>query len=105
MGFTPHGLEPFDPERNYLVARPILTNGVTIGADQPFDKRLVTTRRLRQLYEQRYLKMAPASPAPETLSDSDLRKWLEARGVIPRFGAARQKLLDLAAGVRDGLAA
>jgi hypothetical protein len=110
MAINPRAREQFDPKRGFLTVRPILFNGKTIGPGQPFDVTLVNVRRLRQLYDQRYVKMAPVAagslrrfrPRPQTspeLSDAQLRAKLEAHGVVPRRGAPRAKLLELANGL------
>lgn len=49
---------PFDPSREFTVTRPLPVNGVALGSGSPFDKTQVTTRRLRQLYEQRWISLA-----------------------------------------------
>jgi len=109
MAFNPRAREQFDRERDFLAVRPIATGGKTFGAGEPFDKELVSVRRLRQMYEQRTLRMVPIvvegspdkprAPSLSNLNDRDLRAWLEKRGVIPRRSATRQKLLELAVGL------
>ncbi len=49
--------EEFDRDRNFEAVKPFKYNGAMFGPGQPFDKNNVTTRKLRQLYEMRYLKM------------------------------------------------
>ena len=51
--------EEFDRDRNFIAVKPFRFNGAVFGPGQPFDKNLVSTRRLRQLFDSRYLKMAP----------------------------------------------
>jgi hypothetical protein len=48
----------FDPEANFVVNRPILISGEEIAPGTTFDKKLVDLRRLRQLYDQRYLRLS-----------------------------------------------
>lgn len=93
MAFNPRAREPFDPSRAFVIVRPVRVGGKTYGAKQPFDKTLVTTRKLRQLYDGRYLAMAPSSspafppaspPSVYNYSESELVDWLTARGVVPR---------------------
>lgn len=55
--------EVFDRDRNFVTTRPLPVSGRSFGPNEPFDKTLVTTRRLRQLYDQR----AIAYPVEETV--------------------------------------
>lgn len=66
--------EAFDRDRFFVTVKPVTLNGRKFGPGQPFDKTLVTTRRLRQLYDTRYLGMTsapaqlrepPQQPAPD----------------------------------------
>jgi hypothetical protein len=52
-------LAQFNRDRDFIVCRAIKAQGRVFGPKEPFDKTLVTTRRLRQLYEQRFLMFAP----------------------------------------------
>ena len=54
----------FSRDRDFLVARAIKAQGRSFNPDEPFDKTLVTTRRLRQLFEQRFIKFAPVQKVP-----------------------------------------
>lgn len=49
--------ERFDPAATYVVNRPILISGEELAPGTTFDKTLVDVRRLRQLYDQRYLRL------------------------------------------------
>lgn len=49
--------EPFDRNRAFIVAREFIVSGCVLGPGEPFNKGLVTDRRLKQLYEQRFLKL------------------------------------------------
>lgn len=98
--------ERFDPAREFSVARRFKLSGVEQVPPQPFDKGLTSTRRLKQLYEQRLLKMLPRAevqqPAPEPvrpvfteLSSEALRDWLRAINAPPRSGISRARLIEL----------
>jgi hypothetical protein len=54
--------EPFDPTCNFIVVKPLRYAGVVYGPGQPFDKRITDPRRLRQLYDGRYLRQVVAAP-------------------------------------------
>lgn len=58
--------EEFDPSQNFFTVRAITFQGRSYGPGQPFPKHLVEPRRLRQLYETRYLRQEapPRSEAP-----------------------------------------
>lgn len=98
-------LEEFDPSRNFVSARKDLTlNGKKLERDDPFDKTQVTTRRLKQLYEQGWITYAIEEVRGHasylsSLSDDQLRDWLSLRGKIPRRGVSRDKLLAQAEAV------
>lgn len=104
--------ELFDPHRVFTATKTLICNGKLIKAGEVFDKTLVNTRRLRQMYEQRMLDMAepqktmaalpkpnelvvPQKPKFTELSNEGLRIWLRNNGVIARPRATRQKLLEL----------
>lgn len=48
----------FDRDCNFITVKPMRFSGVDYSPGQPFDKTQTTTRRLRQLYDTRYLRMA-----------------------------------------------
>lgn len=50
---------PFDPGRRYVASRSLPVCGMQLDPGDPFDTTLVTTRTLRQLYEQRAIQIAP----------------------------------------------
>ncbi len=62
--------EKFDPSRNFVVARAFLFSGRAYLAGASFDKTGIADRRLRLLYEQRYLKMADTSSAAKVSEPS-----------------------------------
>lgn len=101
---------PFDPHATYTVAKTLLLNGKLINAGDVFDKTLVNTRRLRQMYEQRMLQIVddpqalpqadevtiPTKPDFLSLSNEGLRLWLRNNGgFIPKPRTPRPKLLEL----------
>lgn len=51
----------FDPDQDFVTVREMTLEGTKLAPDQPFDKSLVTSRRLRQLYDGRYIKQVPAT--------------------------------------------
>lgn len=102
--------EPFDPTRQFVATRTMICGGKHFLAGQLFNKNLVNTRRLRQMYEQRMLRMMPQDeplvtqvlenmkpekPKFEELSNEGLRLWLRNNGYIPKPRTPREKLLEL----------
>ena len=88
--------EAFDRSRNFTVTRSLTVQGKVFPPGSRFEKTLVPTRRLRQLFDQRVIRMDPALGLASYLHDLDdqqLRDWLALRGVTPRFGMKRDKLL------------
>lgn len=56
-------LSKFDPTRDYVVNKPMLSVGEKVlFAGDDFDKSLVSTRRLRQLYEVRKIAVKTVVP-------------------------------------------
>jgi hypothetical protein len=59
----------FDPAADYITVKPMLLGGDAIAVNSPFDKARVPLRRLRQLYDGRYLRMVevekPLEVAPK----------------------------------------
>jgi len=92
----------FDPSRDFVVQRPFVAHGKAMVPNTPFDKSKVDERRLRQLYDQRFVTMAKQESGPAAyltgLNDDQLREWLTTRGVVPRRGS-RDRLLKQAEGV------
>lgn len=58
-GYVSRRPEPFDRARDFTVVRPFTLDGRALAPGEAFDKSLLTTRRLRQLFDQRRLAMAP----------------------------------------------
>ena len=91
--------DAFDRDREFVVGKSLTLRGRPFGPGDAFDKTLVSTRRLRQLYDSRYLKMSDAQTAtisavdPDAMSDNQLILYLEDNGVVPRFGASRTWLV------------
>lgn len=54
----------FDQRRSYVTLREFRLSGQMIAVGQLFDKALVDTRKLRQLYDARYLRMATTAEEP-----------------------------------------
>lgn len=92
--------DPFDRERSFIVSKSLTIFGDKLVPGQVFDKTLVTTRRLRQLYDSRFLAIAPDVKSPEPvfdpdkMSDEQLKLFLEDHGVVPRYNAKRTWLVD-----------
>jgi len=53
-----HVREEFDRDRDFVVTREVQASGHQFFPGQPFDKSLVTERRLRLLYEQNRITFA-----------------------------------------------
>lgn len=80
-------IEEFNRNRSFYVFKPITVMGKKFRAGDLFEKTLVTTRRLRQLYELRYLKMGPSvkeeqpeRPDFSTWPEEAVKEWLSANG-------------------------
>ena len=102
----------FDRNRDFVAARDLTFSGKALGSGQPFDKRIVTVRKLRQLYEARFLDMRdttdPVDQAlaeadaqqprrmAEALTDAELRGLLEEAGQIVRYTTPRPRLIEYA---------
>ncbi len=54
--------DPFDPGKDFVVLRPMTVSGLDVQSGESFNKQLVTTRRLRQLFDQRYLAYPHETP-------------------------------------------
>ena len=66
---------PFDPKREYVATprggRPLAVGGTQLQFGERLDKALVTPRRLRQMYENRFIALDPTptrAPAHEPAS-------------------------------------
>lgn len=94
--------DSFDSNRTFTVTRPVTLSGKKFREHDPFDKAIVSLRRLRLLYEQRVLQMADAGPAapqtvdPAQMSDHQLTLLLEDNGTVIRPNATRQWLIERA---------
>lgn len=55
----------FDPKQEFVVSKPFTYSGQGLVIGQLFDKTWSTERRLRQLYEQRYLRFLEGEPVPK----------------------------------------
>lgn len=93
--------EPFDRDRDFVVLRPLTLHGDDIAPGKPFPKERVTTRRLRQLYDNRQITHGELKPVrrrkrldPSKMTDAQLFKFLEKNDIIPRASASRDKLLE-----------
>ena len=64
--------DKFDRERTFSVNHPFTCGGKKFAAGDIFDKTLVTTRRLRQLYDKRLLLMRPEQSADLLASDGNI---------------------------------
>lgn len=93
--------EEFDPGRSFVVTRcpagtvVLRVAGTEFRPGKPFQKNLVSVRKLRQLFDMRYLGMTNEEPLPplfqkpnfSALPDPAIREWLRAHGVVPRLTA------------------
>ncbi len=89
--------EKFDPDRDYLANKIFSVQKTDYVHGDLFNKSSVNVRRLRQMYEARFLTMAPPKPANATplapvkptmpnfsaLSEHGLKAWLTNNGVSP----------------------
>lgn len=104
--------EPFDHTRTYTAARDCTIATYRYKAGDVFDNRIVTIRKLRQLYDARWLRMedydyqkeevaeaaeaqkvAPVKPDFDTLSLVGLREWLKSQNVVPKPRASKTELV------------
>lgn len=49
--------DKFDRGNDFVVLRPVTVHGIVLTPGDPFDKTTVTTRTLRQLFDQRKIKV------------------------------------------------
>ena len=68
-------LKRFDRDDNFIVARPFQFSGRVLERGKVFDKTLANTRRLRQLYEQRFLTVEVAAPGPQVALATPAVDW------------------------------
>jgi hypothetical protein len=74
--------EAFDPLQNYVANRTFAFGPRTYKEGDPFNER-DDMRRMRQLYDGRYLRMAPKrvdAPDFKTMTENQLKEWLTDRG-------------------------
>lgn len=89
--------EFFDRERAFLAVKNFSLNGKLVEGGALIDKTKINTRRLRQMYDQRLIRMTDAEPIAdsdkprppqkphfELLSLDGLKLWLEENGHISR---------------------
>ena len=80
--------QAFRPEVTFVVQRPMLLSGKEVTPGTIFDKALVTPRKLRQLYDQRYLRFWEAGDP--SIEPPKARPKVVAR--LSRARASRQPL-------------
>ena len=96
-------LKVFDRERDFVAGKPMRVSGRDFLPGDPFDKSLVSTRRLRQLYEQRKVRMVETEtvvPLPMLYGSSILASTYEIAGKTVQLGeivAAAHDLSGLSA--------
>lgn len=80
--------KPFDPDNDFVVAKPLIVSNVQHKADPTvlFDKKLISGRLLRQLYEQLYLEVADPSKLSKDPAPAQKKKIKRA----PRFTDATE---------------
>lgn len=101
-------MKEFNPNANYEVLVGFRLYGIDYERGQVFDKKVCTTRLLRQLYENYHLQMTNKAP-DQTFSEylagvnplslmtvEELTKFLTNRGITPRHNASRSQLLTRA---------
>jgi hypothetical protein len=102
---TPRRKEQFDPDREFVATAFRKVGGRDLRPGQPFNKTLVSTRRLRQMYDSGYIKMAPPTADPEVvpgrpnfhaLPEGAIRDWLRSHGVAVRHGTPADKVAERA---------
>jgi len=86
--YRPLRPEPFDRNRTFIVRRKLTVQGKEFPCGSQLDTEYFTTRRLKQLYEQRFVTMADveadgplpdAKPVFEQMPTQFVRAWLEER--------------------------
>ncbi len=79
--------EVFDRDRSFEAVKTFKFNGAMFGPGQPFNKDVVSPRRLRQLYDGRYLRMTEARvfvPMHEPIREQHPRELVELGNNIPK---------------------
>jgi len=96
---------PFNRDCEFTVRRGIRLNGQEFKDGDVIDKTLLTTRRLRQLFEQRFIVQGDSVPntlvVPHSIDFKQLPtaaivSWLAQRQKTPRPGSDRAKTIALA---------
>ncbi len=62
--------QSFDPSRRYMVRKPFVMSGKRFSFGDVFDSTLTSTRRHRQLYEQRWITI-DERPVAQAVGNSD----------------------------------
>lgn len=98
-------LVQFNRECEFTVRREITLAGAKLKFGDVVDKTQLTTRRLRQLYEQRFIVqgeidrpnlIAPHSIDFKQLPTAAIVNWLAQRNKVPRPNSDRAKIISLA---------
>ena len=92
--------EAFDPLQSYVANRTFAFGRRTYNDGDPFNER-DDMRRMRQLYDGRYLRMAPKRtdmPAFITMNEDQLKKWLIDKGyeTLAHPGSPHVRLVERA---------
>lgn len=101
--------EDFDERRDFACTRTFTLGGVTYKMNDTLQKDQLTVRRLRQLYDHRYIRMLPwgveeasaktdviQMPAFASMQTEALEVFLQSNNVVPRIGSSRDVLLKKA---------
>ncbi len=100
--------EDFDEKREFVCMKAFNLGGVRYTTNTPFPKGTTHVRRLRQLYDHRYLNMLPIGveafeenydpkmPDFNALPTEAIEAFLQSNGIVPRFGQERKKLIQRA---------
>lgn len=101
--------EEFDRNRSFMVVKMFPYEGKQQLPGAQFDTGAVNTRRLRQLYDARYIRMAgpadellildpskPRMPNFALMPEPDLRAWLRDNGAPPNPRATHPRLVGRA---------
>lgn len=56
---------PFDPRCTFVWTRGAIVSGQPVARHDPVDPASVTPRKMRQLYDTRWIELAPDSPEPQ----------------------------------------
>lgn len=97
----------FDHKATFIVMRPMKINGEFHAGGATLNKNLLSMRRIRQMYDNRMLRMADKMPEPEfptkppfdDITDEELKQWLTSHNIVVRPGkrrSSRKTLLEKA---------